>query len=58
MSTPLAAFGPGILIITGFLKQTLGGVFDNCRISKVSHRDPGDMDGDGMIIIEIEVIGP
>ena len=44
--------------LPGFLKQTLGGVCDNCRISKVPLRDPGSLDGDGWLIVEIEVIGP
>ena len=54
----MAAIEAALAPSPGFLKQTLGGVCDNCRISKVSHRDPGDLDGDGMLIVEIEVIGP
>ena len=42
----------------GFQKQTLGGLCDNCRIKSVPLVDPGDLDGDGVLIVEIEVIAP
>ena len=42
----------------GFQKQTLGGLCDNCRVKGVSHKDPGDLDGDGVLIVEVEIIAP
>lgn len=43
---------------TGQLKQTLGGLCDNCRIKGVSTKEPGDLDGDGVLIVEVELIFP
>ena len=35
--------------------QTLGGLVSHCRVDGPILRDPGDMDGDGMIIIPIAI---
>jgi hypothetical protein len=44
----------------GFSKQTLGlGIgIDNARIKGIPLKEPGDLDGQGILIIEIEVILP
>ena len=42
----------------GFLKQTLGGLCDNCRIKSVPLVDDGALDGDGMLVIDVEIVAP
>lgn len=34
---------------------TLGGLVDSCRIKGKVFKDPGDIDGDGMMIVPIEI---
>jgi hypothetical protein len=41
--------------IGGQPKQTLGGIVSHCRIEGDIIRDPGDMDGDGIIIVPLAV---
>ena len=43
---------------TGQLKQTLGGLCDNCRVKGVSTKDDGALDGDGLLVVEVELIFP
>lgn len=38
--------------------NTLGGTCSMARITGVPLKDPGDLDGDGMIIVEIEITLP
>lgn len=37
-------------------KQTLGGLVSHCRIEGEVLKDPGDLDGDGMLIIPIKIM--
>lgn len=46
-----AALSPG----PGEQRQTLGNLVSHCRVDGEILRDPGDIDGDGMIIIPISV---
>ena len=39
-------------------RQTLGGAVYNCRIDGAPFKDPGDLDGDGLIIAPIKLILP
>ena len=39
-------------------RQSLGGTCENCRITGEITTDPGDMDGDGLIIVPIQIILP
>ena len=39
-------------------RQTLGGTAWNCRVKGIPLNDPGDIDGDGILIVEIELIFP
>jgi len=52
-----AALKPiGADIVTG--RQTLGGLVSHCYISSVDLRDPGDLDGTGILIIAVQVLIP
>ena len=46
-----SALSPG----SGEQKLTLGGIVSHCRIDGSILRDPGDMDGDGIIVIPVTV---
>lgn len=39
-------------------RNTLGGLVHSCRIEGNVFRDPGDLDGDGMLKLPIVIIGP
>jgi hypothetical protein len=39
-------------------KNTLGGLVDDCRIANVPVFDAGDLDGDGLLMIDLEVTMP
>lgn len=39
-------------------RQTLGGVVHDCRIVGVPVRDPGDLDGDGLAVVSVRLVGP
>lgn len=39
-------------------KFSLGGLVDNCRVAGVLLKDPGDLEGDGLLIIQIEMVLP
>lgn len=38
-------------------RQTLGGCVHDCKINGVPVRDPGDLDGDGMAVVSVRLIG-
>lgn len=42
----------------GGARQTLGGLVHNCRIEGTVFKDPGDLDGDGMVRIPLKIIIP
>ena len=46
----------GIDFATG--RNTLGGTAYNARVKDVPVIDPGDLDGDGLLVIQIEIILP
>jgi hypothetical protein len=39
-------------------RQTLGGVVYNCRIDGAPFKDPGDLDGDALLIAPVKLILP
>ena len=39
----------------GAQRQTLGGIVSHCRVEGSVLRDPGDLDGDGIIVIPISI---
>lgn len=39
-------------------RQTLGGTVHDCRIVGVPVRDTGDLDGDGLAVVSVRLIGP
>lgn len=41
-----------------FSKQTLSGTCDNARIKSVPLAEPGDIDGQAILIVEVEIILP
>ncbi len=41
-----------------FGRQTLGGIVHNCRIEGDPFQDPGDLDGDGLIVVPIAIVLP
>lgn len=44
----------GPMLMSG--KQTLGGLVQSCRISGNVDRTPGDIDGEGMLMVPIEIL--
>jgi hypothetical protein len=40
---------------SGEARQTLGGLVSHCRVEGTVMRDPGDLDGDGMIVVPITI---
>lgn len=38
--------------------QTLGGLVTHCRIDGQTMKDPGDIDGDGLLWVPIKIFGP
>ncbi len=52
-----AALAPtGADIMTN--RQTLGGLVSSCRIKGKRFKDPGDLDGDGLLIVPISIVWP
>ena len=47
---PLADLGLG--------RQTLGGAVHDCKIMGVPVRDTGDLDGDGLAVVAVLLVGP
>jgi hypothetical protein len=39
-------------------RQTLGGVVHDCKIMGVPVRDTGDLDGDGLAVVTVRLVGP
>ena len=39
-------------------RQTLGGAVYDCRIVGVPVRDTGDLDGDGLAVVSVRLVGP
>lgn len=39
-------------------KQTLGGLVSHCRTEGDTLKDPGDIDGDGLLWVPIKILGP
>ena len=39
-------------------RQTLGGAVHDCKISGVPVRDTGDLDGDGLAVVSVRLVGP
>jgi len=39
-------------------RQTLGGIVHHCRVEGEVFKDPGDLDGDGLLIIPIQILFP
>jgi hypothetical protein len=39
-------------------RQTLGGAVYDCKITGVPVRDTGDLDGDGLAVINVRLVGP
>jgi len=39
-------------------RNTLGGLVNNCRIAGTVFKDPGDLDGDGLLITPVEILLP
>lgn len=39
----------------GLGRQTLGGAVHSCKIAGIPLRDPGDLDGDGLAIVEVKL---
>ena len=39
-------------------RQTLGGAVHDCKIMGVPVRDTGDLDGDGLAVVSVRLIGP
>jgi hypothetical protein len=42
----------------GLGRQTLGGAVHDCKITGVPVRDTGDLDGDGLAVVAVRLIGP
>jgi phage gpG-like protein len=42
----------------GLGRQTLGGAVDDCKIIGVPVRDTGDLDGDGLAVVSVRLVGP
>ena len=42
----------------GLGRQTLGGAVYDCKITAVPVRDTGDLDGDGLAVVAVRLIGP
>ena len=52
-----AALAPcGLDIASG--RQTLGGAVYDCKIVGVPVRDTGDLDGDGLAVVSLRLVGP
>jgi hypothetical protein len=54
----LDALDAALMPPPGFQTQTLGQVCQNCRIKEVPHKNPGDLTGDGILVVDIEVFVP
>ena len=39
-------------------RQTLGGAVHDCKIVGVPVRDTGDLDGDGLAVVSVRLVGP
>jgi hypothetical protein len=39
-------------------RQTLGGLVHSCRIEGAPFKDPGDLDGDGLLVAPIKIVLP
>jgi hypothetical protein len=39
-------------------RQTLGGAVHDCKIMGVPVRDTGDLDGDGLAVVTVRLVGP
>jgi hypothetical protein len=39
-------------------RQTLGGAVHDCKITGVPVRDTGDLDGDGLAVVSVRLVGP
>ncbi len=39
-------------------RQTLGGTVHDCKIVGVPVRDAGDLDGDGLAVVSVRLVGP
>ncbi len=39
-------------------RQTLGGAVHDCKITGVPVRDPGDLDGDGLAVVNVRLVAP
>jgi hypothetical protein len=39
-------------------RQTLGGTVYDCKITAVPVRDTGDLDGDGLAVVSVRLVGP
>ncbi len=39
-------------------RQTLGGAVYDCKIFGVPVRDPGDLDGNGLAVVSVRLVGP
>jgi hypothetical protein len=42
----------------GLGRQTLGGTAHDCKIIGVPVRDTGDLDGDGLAVVSVRLVGP
>ena len=47
-----AALSPG----PGVQRQTLGGLVSHCRVEGQVLKDPGDIDGDGLLMVPIKIM--
>lgn len=54
----IQAIDAALAVPPGSSKQTLGNLVDNARVKQVLLREPGDIDGQGIVIVEIELILP
>ena len=52
-----AALAPSGADISGG-RQTLGGAVHDCKITGVPVRDTGDLDGDGLAVVSVRLVGP
>ncbi len=43
---------------TSLGRQTLGGAVHDCKITGVPVRDTGDLDGDGLAVVSVRLVGP
>jgi hypothetical protein len=39
-------------------RQTLGGAVHDCKVMGVPVRDTGDLDGDGLAVVSVRLVGP